>query len=98
MALVLAGAYRIGYAEAEAMKKDPARRDDVVGVIRPTLEKMASIAEAALVGYDVPMVYLVGGSSSFSNAPEVFAQVLGRPVVRPVEPLFVTPLGIGMTR
>jgi ethanolamine utilization protein EutJ len=44
------------------------------------------------------MVYLVGGSSSVSNAPEVFAQVLGRPVVRPVEPLFVTPLGIGMTR
>jgi ethanolamine utilization protein EutJ len=96
MALVLAGAYRIGYDEAEAMKKDPARRDDVVGVIRPTLEKMASIAEAALVGYDVPMVYLVGGSSSFPNAPDVFATRLGRPVVRPIEPLFVTPLGIPM--
>lgn len=96
MALVLAGAYRIGYDEAEAMKKDPARRDDVVGVIRPTLEKMASIAQKALVGYDVPMVYLVGGSASFPNAPDVFAFRLGRPVVRPIEPLFVTPLGIPM--
>lgn len=94
MSLVLAGAYRIGYDEAEEMKKDPARRDDVVGVIRPTLEKMASIAAAALAGHDVPMVYLVGGSSSFPNAPDVFAARLGRPVVRPVEPLFVTPLGI----
>lgn len=96
MNLVLAGAYKIDYEAAEVMKKDPARRDDVLGVIRPTLEKMASIAHAALVGYDVPMVYLVGGSSSFPNAPDVFASRLGRPVVRPIEPLFVTPLGIPM--
>lgn len=96
MNLVLAGAYRIDYEAAEAMKKDPSRRDDVVGVIRPTLEKMASIAHAALVGHDGPMVYLVGGSSSFPNAPDVFASRLGRPVVRPIEPLFVTPLGIPM--
>jgi ethanolamine utilization protein EutJ len=96
MNLVLSGAYHIDYEAAEAMKKDPARRDDVVGVIRPTLEKMASIAQAALVGYEVPMVYLVGGSSSFPNAPDVFASRLGRPVVRPIEPLFVTPLGIPM--
>lgn len=98
MTLVLAGAYRIGYDEAEEMKKDPGRRDDVLGVIRPTLEKMATIAATALTGYEVPMVYLVGGSSSFPNAPEVFSARLGRPVVRPVEPLFVTPLGIPMTR
>ena len=96
MTLVLAGAYGIGYEAAEAMKKDPARRDDVVGVIRPTLEKMASIADRALTGRTVSMVYLVGGSSSFPNAPDVFAARLGRPVVRPIEPVFVTPLGIPM--
>ncbi|MCW3157264.1 ethanolamine utilization protein EutJ [Micropruina sonneratiae] len=96
MSLVLAGAYRIEYEAAEAMKKDPARRDDVVGVIRPTLEKMASIAADALAGIEVDLVYLVGGSSSFPNAPDVFAGRLGRPVVRPAEPLFVTPLGIPM--
>jgi ethanolamine utilization protein EutJ len=96
MNLVLAGAYHIGYDVAEVMKKDPARLHEVMGVIRPTLEKMASIAEAALVGFDVPAVYLVGGSSSFPDAPDVFAQRLGRPVIRPVEPLFVTPLGIPM--
>ncbi len=96
MSLVLAGAYRISYDSAETMKKDPARRDDVLGVIRPTLEKMASIAAAALAGHEVPLVYLVGGSSSFPNAPEVFAAKLGRPVIRPIEPLFVTPLGVAM--
>jgi ethanolamine utilization protein EutJ len=97
MTLVLAGAYRLPYDEAEEMKKSKERQPDVLGVIRPTLEKMATIAAAALRGLDTPMIYLVGGSSSFANAPEVFAQVLGRPVVRPVEPLFVTTLGIAMT-
>jgi ethanolamine utilization protein EutJ len=97
MTLVLAGAYGIGYDAAEEMKKDPKRQDDVTGVILPTLEKMATIARDALKGFDVPMVHLVGGSSSFSNAPEVFAQVIGKPVVRPVEPLFVTPLGVPMS-
>ena len=98
MNLVLAGAYRIEYDAAEVMKKDPARGDEVFGAIRPTLEKMASIAEAALLGYDVPAIYLVGGSSSFPHAPEVFASRLGRAVIRPPEPLFVTPLGIPMRR
>ncbi|HET7724665.1 MAG TPA: ethanolamine utilization protein EutJ, partial [Propionibacteriaceae bacterium] len=96
MNLVLAGAYHLGSDVAEVMKKDPARIHDVMGVIRPTLEKMASIAERALSGYDVPAVYLVGGSSSVPDAPDVFAQRLGRPVTRPAEPLFVTPLGIPM--
>jgi len=97
MTLVLSGAYQVPYEEAEAMKKDPARRDDVVGIIRPTLDKMALIAERSLKGVDVPIVYLVGGSSSCPNAPDVFAARLGRPVLRPAEPLFVTPLGIPMT-
>lgn len=97
MTLVLAGACQLGYEEAEAMKKDPARCRDVAGIIRPTLDKMASIAERSLRGLELPVVHLVGGSSSFPNAPEVFAARLGRPVVRLVEPLFVTPLGIPMT-
>jgi len=97
MTLVLAGANRIGYDEAETLKKDPDRQREVIGTIRPTLERMATIAVNALGDREVPVVYLVGGSSSFSNAPEVFADRLGRPVVRPAEPLFVTPLGIPMT-
>ena len=96
MTLVLAGAYRLPYDEAEELKRSRDRQHDVLGVILPTLEKMATIAAEALRGLEVPMIYLVGGSSSFANAPEVFAQVLGRPVVRPIEPLFVTPLGIPM--
>ena len=46
--------------------------DDVLGVIRPTLEKMATIAARATTDQaDLP-VYLVGGSSSFAQAPSIF--------------------------
>ncbi len=97
MTLVLAGNHGIGYDEAEALKKDPASQRLVQGVIRPTLERMATIAATALGDRDVPVVYLVGGSSSFDNAPAVFTTRLGRPVIRPVEPLFITPLGVPMS-
>ena len=97
MTLVLAGAFGMAYDEAEAMKKDPERQAEVVGVIRPTLEKMATIARDAMRDYDPPAVYLVGGASSFADAPDIFARIIGRPVTRPDEPLFVTPLGTAMT-
>ena len=97
MALVLAGNLGIDYEAAEEMKKDPASQRMVQGVIRPTLDRMATIAKQALEGRDVPVIYLVGGSSSFENAPAVFTSILGRPVIRPVEPLFITPLGVPMT-
>jgi ethanolamine utilization protein EutJ len=96
MTLVLAGALGIGYDAAEQLKQDPAHADEVFGVIRPTLAKMASIAERALRGFRPPVVYLVGGASSFDGAIGLFADRLGQAVVRPEEPMFVTPLGVPM--
>ena len=97
MTLVLAGSYGIPYDKAEHLKCDSRRADEVFGVIRPVVEKMATIAARAIAGHDVQQVYLVGGASSLPAAPGVFEDVLELPVHRPVEPLFVTPLGIPMT-
>jgi len=97
MTLVLAGAYQISYDKAESLKRNSQRAAEVFGVIRPTVEKMATIAARAIDGFDLKQVYLVGGASSFPSAPAVFEDILGLPVVRPVEPLFVTPLGIPMS-
>lgn len=94
MTLVVAGALNIGYEEAEELKRDPRAHDQIFGLIRPTLEKMASIAARVLDGANVASIHLVGGSSSYAGAPELFEEVLGQPVIRPDEPLFVTPLGI----
>ncbi len=96
MTLVIAGAYGLPYDEAEDMKKSPQLADEIFGVIRPTLEKMATIAARAIGGHDIGTIYLVGGASSFPAAPSVFADVLEAPVIRPSHPLFVTPLGIAM--
>ncbi|MDR1387842.1 MAG: ethanolamine utilization protein EutJ [Propionibacteriaceae bacterium] len=96
MTLVLAGATGNDYDSAERLKQDPARADEVFGVVRPTLMKMASIAEQALRGFRPPVIYLVGGASSFDDAVGLFADRLGQPVIRPAEPMFVTPLGVPM--
>ena len=98
MTLVLAGALKMSYESAEAFKVDPGNEAIVFATIRPTLEKMATIAAEALAGRDVEAIALVGGASSFPGAPGVFAEVLGRPVERPDEPLFPTPLGTAMRR
>lgn len=98
MTLVISGAMGIDYEAAESLKKDPKKSDLVIGLIRPTLEKMATIAAEATVGYEDLPVYLVGGSSSHPMARSVFESVLGRPVTRPNEPLFPTPLGTAMRR
>ncbi len=94
MTLVVAGALNIDYDEAERLKRTPDSRELVFGLIRPTLEKMASIAARVIGEGSVASIHLVGGSSAYDGAPELFAEVLGQPVVRPDEPLFATPLGI----
>ena len=96
MTLVLSGALGMGYDEAEAFKCDPANVHTVFPVVRPTLEKMATIAERALGGTDPGTVYLVGGSASLPDVPTVFEKILGVTVDRPEEPLFPTPLGAAM--
>lgn len=55
---------------------------------------MAVITEKFLKGYQVPAVYVVGGSSMFKEFTTVFEKRLKLPVYRPVHPLLVTPLGI----
>jgi len=96
MTLVLSGALGMDYDQAEAFKCDPANVRTVFPVVRPTLEKMATIAERALGGTNPGKVYLVGGSASLPDAPKVFEKVLGVEVHRPEEPLFPTPLGAAM--
>lgn len=98
MTLVISGALGIDYESAEQFKRDPAEATTVIGLIRPTLEKMALIAHRATAGHEELPLYLVGGSSSHPQAAAVFEAVLGRPVTRPDEPLFPTPLGTAMRR
>ena len=94
--LVLAGHYRIEDQEAEAMKRDPSRQDELFPLVRPVFQKMATIVRQHLQGHSVEALYLVGGTSSFPSIEEVMEEETGLAVARPRHPLLVTPLGIAL--
>ena len=97
--LVLAGAYKISIEEAEKLKKDVNYHRQILPVILPVIEKMATIVKNMLAGYpgyqDYP-VYVVGGTAYLTNFGEAFGKAFGRPVQVPPHPLLVTPLGIAL--
>ncbi|WP_024286204.1 ethanolamine utilization protein EutJ [Cellulomonas sp. KRMCY2] len=94
LTLVIAGALGISFDEAEALKKDPQQQSRLFPLIRPVMEKVASILTTATRGWPTPMAYLVGGTASFPGFAEVVTEASGIDTVVPVAPLFVTPLGI----
>ena len=48
------------------------------------------------LGYDVDVIYVVGGACSFKKFESIFEQRIGVKTIKPKEPLLVTPLGIAM--
>ena len=92
--LVIAGALGISFDEAEKLKKDPAQQSRLFPLIRPVMEKVATIVSTHTRGWPVPKVYLVGGTVAFPGFAQTVSQASGFDAVVPVAPLFVTPLGI----
>ena len=92
MTLVLAGSLE----EAERIKKDPKQEMLVFPVVKPVIEKMAAIVARFIEGYDVDVIYVVGGACSFKKFESVFEKETGVKTIKPKEPLLVTPLGIAM--
>lgn len=94
--LVLAGHYRIEDHEAEAMKRDPSRQNELFPLVQPVFQKMATIVRQHLQDHSVETLYLVGGTSSFPSIERVMAEETGLVVAKPRHPLLVTPLGIAL--
>ncbi|MCI7472380.1 MAG: ethanolamine utilization protein EutJ [Clostridiales bacterium] len=96
MTLVLAGFHGWSIQEAEAAKRDPAQESRVYPVVKPVVEKMASIVGRYLKDYPVDEIYVVGGACCFTQFEQTFEKCLGTPVIKPAAPLLVTPLGIAV--
>ena len=94
--MVLAGNYKISFHEAEAVKKDSKRQKDVLQVLRPVVQKVASIIREHIADYDVSEIYLVGGTCCLEGMEEIIENELSIPTFKPMNPFFVTPLGIAM--
>ena len=95
--LVLAGHFKVETSEAEKIKTDPTRQREILPLVTPVFQKMASIVKQHLAGHSVGMLYLVGGTSCFPGIENVMEQETGIPVARPKNPLLVTPLGIALS-
>lgn len=96
LSLVLAGSYKIDFTEAEAIKKNIARHKEIVPVVRPVIEKMATITRKMLHNYEGYPIYVVGGTAYLSGFETEFSKYYGCEVIVPPHPLLVTPLGIAM--
>ena len=94
--LVIAGAHDISFEEAESMKVDPGKQPALFPVVKPVLEKVASIVARHIQGYKVPEIALVGGTSAFYQAAKVVEEYTGIPTWVPQHPALVTPIGMAM--
>lgn len=95
--LVIAGALKINFEEAENIKKTASEQKKLFPIVRPVMEKIASIIRKHISAYPVQRLFLVGGSSSYPGMRQVIEECTGLPTAIPKKPLFVTPLGIAMS-
>ncbi len=91
--LSIAGHYGIAFEEAEARKMQPDRWD-ILGLARPTLQRISDIVAAHIAGHRVERLILSGGTCALPGAGAVFAAELGLPVMVPSRPILLTPLAI----
>ena len=94
--LALAGARHISYEEAELYKRETSHHREILPVLRPVAEKVASIVWQHIRDLDVNEIALVGGTSCLTGIENILEDKLGIPVYKPANPLFVTPLGIAL--
>ncbi len=100
--LVIAGAHDISFEQAEAMKLDTAQQQRLMPVVRPVIEKVASITARHIAKYElqsgcaVEQLTLVGGTSAFPGMAEVVQDYTGIQTQVPQRPMFVTPIGIAL--
>jgi len=94
--LVIAGAKGIPFEQAEALKLDPQAQPALFPLIKPVMEKVATIIQRHLADFQVDEITLVGGAVAFPGFAEVVADITGIPTRVPSRPLFVTPIGIAM--
>lgn len=95
--LVVSGAYRMSFADAELFKRDTANHRELIPVLKPVVEKISSIINQHIKGYDVKEISLVGGTCCLTGIEEIIEKKTGIFTHKPQNPMFVTPLGIALS-
>lgn len=95
--LVISGAYNMPFDEADVFKRDAKNHKELLPVLRPVIEKMSTIINTHIKGYDVQEISLVGGTCCLNGIEEVIEKRTGIYTHKPKNPMFVTPLGIALS-
>lgn len=95
--LVVSGAYKMSFAQGELYKRDPEKHKELLPVLKPVVEKIASIINQHIKGYDVKEICLVGGTCCLTGIEKIIEKQTGIFTHKPQNPMFVTPLGIALS-
>ncbi|WP_312470192.1 ethanolamine utilization protein EutJ [Neobacillus sp.] len=95
--LVISGAYKIPFAEAEKYKRDARNHKELLPVLKPVVEKISSIIIQHIKGFDIKEISLVGGTCCLDGIEEIIEKKTGIYTHKPKNPMFVTPLGIALS-
>jgi ethanolamine utilization protein EutJ len=95
--LVISGAYKLTFSEADQYKRNPKNHKELLPVLKPVIEKISSIITRHIKGYDVKEISLVGGTACLAGIEEIIEKKTGIYTHKPKNPMFVTPLGIALS-
>ena len=94
--LVIAGALRISFEEAETLKTNRWEQPRLLPLVRPVMEKIASIIARHTRNRRIGAITMVGGCAAFVGMADVIHSCTGIPTHVPASPLLVTPLGMAL--
>lgn len=97
LTLVTAGAYKISFQEAELYKRDQKNHQELIGVLKPVVEKIATIIMTQIAGFEIEELYLVGGTACLMGIETIIEAKTRIKTYKPLNPMFVTPLGIALS-
>ena len=94
--LVISGAKKISFDEAELYKRDDKNHKEILPIVGPVIDKISSIIERSIKGHEVDEVILVGGTACLTGMEDRIQKKLQINTHKPEDPMFVTPMGIAL--
>lgn len=95
--LVVSGSYGMSFEEADKYKRDGNNHKELLPVLKPVIEKVASIINRYIKEHNVEEISLVGGTCCLTGIETIIEKQTGIYTHKPKNPMFVTPLGIALS-
>ncbi|WHY02513.1 ethanolamine utilization protein EutJ [Neobacillus sp. DY30] len=95
--LVISGAYKLPFTDADQYKRDSKNHKELLPVLKPVIEKIASIITRHINNHEVKEISLVGGTACLEGIEVIIEKKTRIYTHKPKNPMFVTPLGIALS-